>query len=76
MAARPTPTRPVSPCCSTRSARGFKGRYGNLVFFGSAQLDEGTMWPTGYAITELSPADEGVIAKLVRKAVGDRGEDA
>ena len=54
----------------------FKGRYGNLVFFGSAQLDEGTMWPTGYAITELSPADEGVIAKLVRKAVGDRGEDA
>jgi hypothetical protein len=48
----------------------FKGRYGNLAFFGPAQLDDGTMWPTSYAITELSPADEKVIAALVRKAVG------
>ncbi|MDT7741351.1 MAG: hypothetical protein QOE59_429 [Actinomycetota bacterium] len=52
----------------------FKGRYGNLVFFGSAQLDEGTMWPTGYAVTELSSADEEVIAELVRKAIGDAAE--
>jgi uncharacterized protein YdhG (YjbR/CyaY superfamily) len=48
----------------------FKARYGNLAFFGPAQLDEGTMWPTSYAITELSPADEQVIAELVRKATG------
>ena len=49
----------------------FKSRYGNLAFFGPAQLDDGTMWPTSYAITELSSADERVIAELVRKAIGD-----
>ena len=49
----------------------FKGRYGNLAFFGPAQLDDGTMWPTSYAITELSPADEKVITGLVRKAIGN-----
>jgi hypothetical protein len=49
----------------------FKGRYANLTFFGAAQLDEGTMWPTSYAITVLSPADEDFIAELVRKAIGD-----
>jgi uncharacterized protein YdhG (YjbR/CyaY superfamily) len=48
----------------------FKARYGNLAFFGPAQLDNGTMWPTSYAITELSSADEKVIAELVRKATG------
>ncbi|HEY8701727.1 MAG TPA: hypothetical protein VIM08_12345 [Arthrobacter sp.] len=48
----------------------FKARYGNLAFFGPAQLDDGTMWPTSYAITELSSADEKVIAELVRRAVG------
>lgn len=46
----------------------FKARYGNLAFFGAAQLDEGTMWPTSFAITEISPSDERVIAELVRKA--------
>ena len=49
----------------------FKARYGNLTFFGPAQLDDGTMWPTSYAITELSSADEKVIAELVSKAMGD-----
>lgn len=49
----------------------FKARYGSLTFFGSAQLDDGTMWPTSYAITELSSADEKAIAELVRKAIGD-----
>lgn len=48
----------------------FKARYGNLAFFGPAQLDDGTMWPTSYAITELSSADEKVIVELVRKAIG------
>ncbi|MBT2553018.1 DUF1801 domain-containing protein [Arthrobacter sp. ISL-5] len=48
----------------------FKARYGNLAFFGPAQLDDGTMWPTSYAITELSSADEKVITELVRKATG------
>jgi len=48
----------------------FKVRYGNLAFFDGAQLDEGTMWGTGFAITELSPADETKVAELVRRAAG------
>ncbi len=49
----------------------FKARYGNLAFFGPAHLDEGTMWPTSWAITELSPDDEKVIEELLRKATSD-----
>ncbi len=49
----------------------FKARYGNLAFFGPAQLDDGTMWPTSFAITKISSADEKVIADLVRRAVGE-----
>ena len=48
----------------------FKVRYGNLAFFEGAQLDDGTMWATGFAVTELSASDEKAIAELVRKAVG------
>lgn len=49
----------------------FKARYGNLRFFDAAQLDDGSMWPTAFALTEISTADEAVIAALVRKAVGE-----
>ena len=49
----------------------FKARYGNLAFFDAAQLDEGTMWPTAFAITEISPSDEEAIEAVVRKAVGE-----
>jgi hypothetical protein len=45
----------------------FKGRYANITFFGAAQLDDGTMWPTSWAITDLSTADERLIAKLIRR---------
>ena len=48
----------------------FKVRYGNLGFFDAARLDDGTMWATGFAVTELSEADEQTIAALVRKAAG------
>jgi uncharacterized protein YdhG (YjbR/CyaY superfamily) len=48
----------------------FKVRYGNLAFFEPAQLDDGTMWGTAWAITELSAADEKRVAELVRKAAG------
>lgn len=48
----------------------FNGRYANLSFFGPAQLDDGTMWPTSWAVTELSSADEKVITTLVRRAIG------
>jgi hypothetical protein len=49
----------------------FKGRYASLTFFGAARLDDGTMWPTSWAVTELSPHDETVIADLVRRAIGN-----
>lgn len=48
----------------------FKVRYGNLGFFDGAQLDDGSLWPTAFAITELSPADEKRVAELVRRATG------
>ncbi len=48
----------------------FKVRYGNLTFFEAAQLDDGTMWPTAFALTEITAADEKKIAELVKKAVG------
>lgn len=48
----------------------FKVRYGNLAFFEGAQLDEGTMWPTAWAITELTAEDEKRIADIVRRAAG------
>jgi uncharacterized protein YdhG (YjbR/CyaY superfamily) len=48
----------------------FKVRYGNLAFFDAAQLDDGTMWGTGWAITEISKADEKRIAEIVKRAAG------
>jgi uncharacterized protein YdhG (YjbR/CyaY superfamily) len=49
----------------------FKVRYGNLAFFDAAHLDDGTMWPSAFAVTELSPADEQIVAALVRKAANE-----
>jgi uncharacterized protein YdhG (YjbR/CyaY superfamily) len=48
----------------------FKTRYSTLGFQDTAQLDDGSMWPTSYAITTLSPADEKRIAELVTRAAG------
>jgi uncharacterized protein YdhG (YjbR/CyaY superfamily) len=53
-----------------QAAGKFKTRYATLGFNDPAQLDDGTMWPTAYAITELSVADEATIAELIRRAVG------
>ena len=53
-----------------RNARKFGERYGTLGFNDVARLDDGTMWPNGFALTELSDADEKAIAALVKKAVG------
>ena len=44
-------------------------RYSALVFEDPARLDDGTMWPTSFAITELNPENEQKIAELLRKAV-------
>jgi hypothetical protein len=55
--------------CFFRSAHKFKSRYATLGFSDKANLDEGTMWPTDYAVKELTAADEKRIAALVKQAV-------
>jgi uncharacterized protein YdhG (YjbR/CyaY superfamily) len=55
--------------CFFRSADKFKTRYATLGFSDKAHLDDGTMWPTDFALTELTAADEKRIAALVKKAV-------
>ena len=52
-----------------KAASKFDVRYGELGFNEDAMLDDGTMWPTVYAITELNAVNETLVAKLVRKAV-------
>jgi uncharacterized protein YdhG (YjbR/CyaY superfamily) len=55
--------------CFFQSADKFKARYATFGFNDTANLDKGTMWPTAFALTELSEADEKKIASLVKKAV-------
>ncbi len=55
--------------CFFQSAGKFKARYATLGFTGKANLDDGDMWPTYYAIRTLTTADEAKIAKLVKTAV-------
>jgi uncharacterized protein YdhG (YjbR/CyaY superfamily) len=54
-------------CFFTPAAK-FKERYATFGFNASANLDAGTMWPTSWALTKLTPADEKKIAALVKKA--------
>ncbi|CAN7464110.1 iron chaperone [Knoellia sp. LjRoot47] len=56
--------------CFFKAASKFGARYAELGFNEQARLDDGSMWPTAYAITTLSKADEKLIATLVTKAVG------
>jgi uncharacterized protein YdhG (YjbR/CyaY superfamily) len=56
--------------CFFQSADRFKARYATLGFNDAANLDDGAMWPTSFALKELSAAEEAEIAALVRKAVG------
>src|SRR3954452_3073346 len=53
-----------------KPAAKFGARYSNLGFNDGAQLDDGHMWPTEYAITTLTDADVARIEQLVRKAAG------
>jgi hypothetical protein len=55
--------------CFFQAAAKFKSRYATFGFDVAANLDEGTMWPTAYALTALTPADETRIAALVKRAV-------
>ncbi len=55
--------------CFFQSADKFKARYATFGFNDSANLDEGTMWPTSFALKELTAAEEARIVALVKKAV-------
>jgi hypothetical protein len=55
--------------CFFQSAQKFKTRYATLGFSGAANLDEGAMWPTAYALEKLTAAEEARIGALVKKAV-------
>jgi uncharacterized protein YdhG (YjbR/CyaY superfamily) len=55
--------------CFFQAADKFKARYATFGFNDDAHLDEGTMWPTSFALTKLTDADEARIAELVKKAV-------
>jgi len=50
--------------CFFQTAQKFKTRYATLGFSDKANLDEGAMWPTSYALTELTAADEAMIGAL------------
>ncbi|HEV2654643.1 MAG TPA: DUF1801 domain-containing protein [Ktedonobacteraceae bacterium] len=55
--------------CFFQSAQKFNTRYATLGFSDTATLDEGSMWPTSFALTELTEASEARISALVKKAV-------
>ena len=55
--------------CFFQDAKKFKARYATLGFSDKANLDEGEMWPTSYALKRLTSADEARISELVKRAV-------
>jgi uncharacterized protein YdhG (YjbR/CyaY superfamily) len=55
--------------CFFQSAQKFNSRYATFGFSDQANLDKGAMWPTSFALKELTAADEAKIAALVKKAV-------
>ena len=55
--------------CFFQSAQKFKTRYATFGFSDEANLDEGAMWPTAFALKELTAAEEARIGALVKKAV-------
>ncbi len=56
--------------CFFKPADKFKTRYATFGFEEAARLDDGAMWPTSWALTSLSAADEARIGALVKKAAG------
>ncbi len=55
--------------CFFQAAEKFNARYATFGFNDTANLDEGAMWPTAFALKELTAAEEAKIARLVKKAV-------
>ena len=58
--------------CFLTPAGKFDSRYASFGFNDAARLDDGTVWPTAFAVTKLTKADEDMFAALIRKAVHDR----
>jgi uncharacterized protein YdhG (YjbR/CyaY superfamily) len=56
--------------CYFKAASKFKARYAQFGFEDAAQLDDGTLWPTVYAVTDITEADAAAISARVKKAVG------
>ncbi len=65
----PAYTKDDKVICFFQNAGKFKARYSTLGFSDKATLDEGKMWPTSFALTELTPIEEAKIIALVKKAV-------
>ena len=55
--------------CFFQPAEKFKTRYATLGFSDKAALDEGGMWPTGFALKQLTAAEEAKIVELLKRAV-------
>jgi uncharacterized protein YdhG (YjbR/CyaY superfamily) len=66
----PAYTKDGKVVCFFKSADKFKSRYATLGFEDAANLDTGAMWPTSFALTTLTAADEKKIGALVKKAAG------
>ena len=58
--------------CFFQSADKWGTRYGTLGFDENAKLDDGSMWPTSFALTKLTPANSKAISALVKKAIGKK----
>ena len=56
--------------CFLTPAGKFDSRYASFGFNDAARLDDGTVWPTSFAVTKLTNADEEMFAALIRKSVG------
>jgi uncharacterized protein YdhG (YjbR/CyaY superfamily) len=66
----PAYTKDDKVVCFFRPAYKFKDRYATFGFNDKANLDDGAMWPTAFALKRLTSADEAKIGALVKKAVG------
>ncbi len=66
----PAYTKDGKVLCFFQSGSKFGSRYNTLGFSDLAQLDEGTFWPTSYALTEWNAEVEAEITRLIKKAIG------
>jgi uncharacterized protein YdhG (YjbR/CyaY superfamily) len=65
----PAYTKDGKVLCYFRDAKKFKTRYATFGFSDQANLDDGAMWPTDFALTEITPEVEKKIAKLIKRAL-------